>query len=424
MVHITNFLSLSVLATFFLASLVESAKMECESVVQSVNITSSGTKEKYIVSLKSNDDDDHEEWLNECWGIKMSDTIGPKTVYDLTVKGTSMRGYIGSFTASFANGVLSKRSEVKYVEKSAPVSIKYAVPNNLFKRTARKTDLVNLDRVDSEKFTLDGEYNFPDTAGKGVNIFVVDTGIDPNHQEVKGRVTDGGSFCEGCEKGTDPNGHGTHVSGTAAGKSVGIAPQAKLIAIQVLDADGAGSNDGVIAGLKSVLDQHTKGKNKNSIVSMSLGGGFSQAVNDAVKSLTDADVHVVVAAGNEAADACKSSPSSELTAITVGATDSTGKVAKKDSIAVFSNTGKCVDIFAPGVNILSAKAGTAKDLISFDGTSQATPHVSGTVALIISQDGNKSPAEMAKAIDDLSTKGVIGGKLAGSPNSFLKVPAP
>lgn len=415
MVHITNFLSLSVLATFFLASLVESAKMDCGPVTQSTNITSSEKKIKYIVSLKSNEDE-HKLWLKECAGTKMS--------YDLTVKGTDMKGYIASFTESFATKILSKRSEVKFVEKDAPVSIRYAVPNNLFKRAKRATKLVNLDRVDSAKFVLDGEYTFPDAAGKGVNVFVVDTGIDPNHQEVKGRVTDGGSFCDGCVKGDDPNGHGTHVSGTACGKTFGIAPKCNLIAIQVLDAKGAGSNTGVIAGLSSVLDQHTKGKNKNSIASMSLGGSFSQAVNDAVKSLTTAGVHVVVAAGNEGADACKDSPSSEKTALTVGATDSTGAVKKEDVIASFSNVGKCVDLFAPGVAIQSAKAGTTNGIAIFDGTSQATPHVTGTVALLISQSGNKTPAEMAKAVIDLSTKGVIGGNLKGSPDNFLRVPAP
>jgi len=424
MVYITNFLSLSVVATFFLASLVESAKMKCETIAQS---TSSKAKSKYIVSLKS-DDDDHKEWLSECWGIKMSDTLSSDeyTAYDLTVNGTSMRGYIASFTESFATKVLSKHSEVKYAEKDGPVSIKYAVPNNLFRRATRETELVNLDRVDSAKFVLNGKYNFPDAAGEGVNVFVVDTGIDQNHVEVNGRVTDGGSFCDGCQKGEDPNGHGTHVSGTACGKTVGIAPKCSLIAIQVLDADGAGSNTGVIAGLKSVLDQHTKGKNKNSVVSMSLGGGFSQAVNDAVSSLTKADIHVVVAAGNEAADACKASPASEPTAITVGATDSTGKVAKEDSVAFFSNVGKCVDMFAPGVDILSAEAGTKSGLVAFQGTSQATPHVSGTIALLISKDGNKSPAAMAKAIKNLSTKGVIVNldDFPGSPDSFLRVPAP
>ncbi|CAH1763888.1 10810_t:CDS:1 [Entrophospora sp. SA101] len=422
MVHITNFLSLSVLATFFLASLVESAKMDCGSVTQSANITSTQKKSKYIVSLKSNDDE-HKAWLKECVGIKMSDAVSSDEAYDLTVKGTNMNGYIASFTESFATKILSKRSEVKFAEKDAPVSIRYAVPNNLFKRATRATKLPNLDRIDSAKFVLDGEYNFPNAGGEGVNVFIVDTGIDPDHQEVAGRVTDGGSFCEGCEKGNDPNGHGTHVAGTACGKTFGVAPKCDLIAIQVLDANGSGSNVGVIEGLKSVLDQHTKGKNKNSVASMSLGGAFSQAVNDAVKSLTTAGIHVVVAAGNEGDDACKDSPSSEKTAITVGATDSTGKVAKKDVIADFSNIGKCVDIFAPGVNIQSAKAGTKNGIAIFDGTSQATPHVTGTVALIISQDGNKTPAAMAKAINTLSTKGAIDD-LKGSADSFLRVPAP
>jgi subtilisin family serine protease len=212
------------------------------------------------------------------------------------------------------------------------------------------------------------------------------------------------------------------VAGIAGGENVGVAPQSTLIAIQVLGSDGSGLNSDVIAGLKSVLDQHTKSKNKNSIVNMSLGSEFSQAVNDMVKSLTDAGVHVVVAAGNNGADACLISPASAKTAVTVGALDNTGN---KDIVASFSSIGECLDIFAPGVDIESAKAGTTKDLIRGSGTSFAAPHVSGTIALIISKDRNMAPAKMVKELLTLSTKGLLShAQLKMSPNKILRVPAP
>ena len=184
-----------------------------------------------------------------------------------------------------------------------------------------------------------------------------------------------------------------------------------------MDADGSGSNAGVIDGMTAVLDQHAKSDNKKSVVNMSLGGGFSAAVNKAVQALTDAGVHVVVAAGNESADSCTKSPASAKTAITVGATNE-----DDDGIAFFSNFGECNDIFAPGSNITGADAKSNNGKVVFSGTSQATPHVAGTVALIIAKDGNKSPAAMAEELINLSTKGVVKGLKSDTPNNFLRIP--
>src|SRR5436190_12256349 len=151
---------------------------------------------------------------------------------------------------------------------------------------------------------------------------------------------------------------------------------------------------------------------------MSLGGGKNQPINDAVKALTDKGVHVAVAAGNNAADACKASPASEPSAITVGATEDTS-----DNVTDFSNVGKCVDIFAPGRNIKSAGIGSNDDTAVFSGTSQATPHVAGIVALIIGEFGNSSAAEMTNKLIDIASKGVISeNTLKGSPNVFVRVP--
>jgi subtilisin family serine protease len=151
---------------------------------------------------------------------------------------------------------------------------------------------------------------------------------------------------------------------------------------------------------------------------LSLGGGKNQAANDIVKSLTDNGIHVACAAGNDGGDACNISPASEPTAITVGATELTN-----DEVTNFSDTGECVDIFAPGRDIKSAGIESNDDTKVFSGTSQATPHVAGTIALIISEFGNPSVAEMAKSLNGFATKGVIPeNTLRGSPNVFLRVP--
>lgn len=149
---------------------------------------------------------------------------------------------------------------------------------------------------------------------------------------------------------------------------------------------------------------------------MSLGGPKSAAVNDAVKALTDAGVHVVVAAGNEAVDACLDSPSSEPSAITVAASDA------DDTLAFFSNFGRCVDIIAPGVQIESVGIENDDSTQVFSGTSQASPHVAGTIALIISKSGNKTPADMADELLGLSTGDEINGLDRTTANQFLRVP--
>ncbi|RGB39506.1 peptidase S8/S53 domain-containing protein [Rhizophagus diaphanus] len=308
--------------------------------------------------------------------------------------------------------------DVDYIEEDGEVKTQYAIPSShLISRAVDNDPTFNIDRIDQAKRPPNGKYTFPDSAGKGVNIFIVDTGITTTHSEFGKRAKFGGSFCDGCNN-DDENGHGTHVASIAAGKTLGVARNANVIAVRVLDGNGSGSNSGVIAGLEFVGNQHAKGKNKNSVVNMSLGGAKSKAVNDAVAKLTAAGVHVVVAAGNESQDACNTSPASEPSAITVGATEK-----NSDAVTDFSNFGKCTDIFAPGRDIEGADFEDDNGTVVFSGTSQACPHVAGTVALIIAEDGNQSPAAMAKTLNELSTKGVVKGLKNGSPDSFLRTPS-
>jgi len=151
---------------------------------------------------------------------------------------------------------------------------------------------------------------------------------------------------------------------------------------------------------------------------MSLGGGTSQAIDKVVNDLTVAGIHVVVAAGNESEDACNGSPSAAPSAITVGATEDTS-----DRITNFSNFGKCIDIFAPGRRIKSAASNNNNGSVIFSGTSQASPHVAGAVALFIAKSGNTSPKSMASEIIKLSTEDVVDGLDSSTPNRFLRIPS-
>ncbi|CAG8482869.1 16011_t:CDS:2 [Dentiscutata erythropus] len=337
-------------------------------------------------------------------------------VKDFSAKSGMFNGYSGWFTQVFVDKELKQRNDVDIVEEDCIMTIQHVI-----RRDAQLQPPEGLDRIDQAKFPLDGQYIFPNTAGQGVNIFIVDTGVRITHQEFEGRATFGGSFCAGCNN-QDENGHGTNVAAIAAGKTFGVAKKANIIAIGVLGANGGGAVSGILNGLSFIQDNHTSGNNKNSVVNMSLGGNFSTAFNTAVQKLTVAGIHVVVAAGNNGKDACQTSPASEPSAITVGATEDTS-----DDLTNFSNFGKCVDIYAPGRNVEGAGINNNTDTSIKSGTSQATPHVAGTLALIIAKNGNQSPAAMAKTLSNLSTKGVIifsGNAANTSINNFLRVPAP
>lgn len=231
--------------------------------------------------------------------------------------------------------------------------------------------------------------------GKGVDIYVVDTGIYTQHDVFDGRAKMIWSF-DGND--TDVDGHGTHVSGTAGGSVVGVASNANIFGVKVLDNSGGGSSANVIAGIDYILNAHDlRAKDRNfvgSAMSMSLASGSPvQALNAAVSAAAEAGVHAIVAAGNNDGDACQSSPASSGglrgPAITVGAV---GMNAQRSS---FSNYGDCVDVYAPGENVISAWPGAPNMVNSLSGTSMATPHVTGIVAYAM---GNKtlggSPALM------------------------------
>ncbi|EUC44969.1 hypothetical protein COCMIDRAFT_96859 [Bipolaris oryzae ATCC 44560] len=256
------------------------------------------------------------------------------------------------------------------------------------------------------------DYVFDSSAGEDTFIYVIDTGVNTEHTEFGGRATLGKSFIAGSD-GEDDQGHGTHCSGTAAGTTFGVAKKANIIGVKVLGADGSGSNSGVLRGIQWAVDDATeKGHINRTVLSMSLGGPFSQTTNDAIQSAVEAGAFVAAAAGNEGENASNSSPASAPQACTVGSTN------ERDLKSSFSNFGKLVDIFAPGEKIQSAWIGSSTATNTISGTSMACPHIAGLAAYLIALEGPRSPTALCKRIQELATKDAITNLRAGegSPN--------
>lgn len=262
-----------------------------------------------------------------------------------------------------------------------------------------------LDRIDQRDLPLGGTYNYENTAS-GLPVFIIDTGIRATHQDFGGRVI-GGAYVIQDGLGTgDCNGHGTHVAGTVGGSTYGVAKGVTLIPVRVLDCSGSGTTTGVIAGIDYVAGTTLR----PAVANMSLGGGKSTALNTAVAGAVKSGVTMVVAAGNNNRDACNYSPSSEPSAITVGATTST------DYRASYSNYGQCLDIFAPGSSITSDWNDSDSGTATISGTSMASPHVAGIAALIIASGRGSSPAEVTQQLIAYATASKVSSAGIGSPN--------
>ncbi|RDW76078.1 subtilisin-like serine protease PR1A-like protein [Coleophoma crateriformis] len=307
----------------------------------------------------------------------------------------SFAGYAITADAATIDAIASA-PEVAYVEQDAKV---YA--STLTTQTGAPWGLGRI----SHRAKGTTSYIYDTTAGSGVTVYVVDTGVYAAHSQFGGRASMGANFVSGSAN-TDENGHGTHCSGTIAGSTYGVAKSAKIVGVKVLDASGSGTNSGVISGIQWVANNAPA----KSVLSMSLGGAYSSAVNSAVTSTVSAGVTVVVAAGNNNANAANYSPASAASAITVGAID------QNDARASFSNYGSVLDVFAPGVSVLSAWIGSTTATNTISGTSMATPHVAGLAAYLIALEGLSSPAAVVARITALATSGAITSAGSGSPN--------
>ena len=244
------------------------------------------------------------------------------------------------------------------------------------------------DRVDQDEGRDGAAYNNFGRDGSGVNVYIIDTGVQAGHSEWTGRYTSGRDTVDNDNDAEDCHGHGTHVAGTATGTLYGLANGANLIGVRVLNCGGSGTNAQVIAGIDWVADNAVL----PAVANMSLGGGANQGTDDAVNAAVAAGIFFAVAAGNEDSDACTRSPAGAASAYTVGATEDTS-----DARASFSNWGACVDGFAPGRNITSAWLNNGTNTIS--GTSMASPHVAGAAAQYLGANPSATPAQVEAALD-------------------------
>ncbi len=323
-------------------------------------------------------------------GIARAASVSPRFVYS-----AALNGFAAELTDGQLRAVRAHRDTVS-VE-----------PDQVVAADGTQTvggGLYGLDRVDQAKLPLSGSYAFTST-GAGVTAYVIDSGIDAAHADFGGRAKVAYDALGGT--GADCNGHGTHVAGTVGGGTYGVAKGVQLRGVRVLDCTGSGSLSAVIAGIDWVRANAAR----PAVANLSLGAGYSSALNSATEALIASGVPTAVAAGNSGTDACKASPASTAPALTVAASDAA------DNRASFSNAGACVDVYAPGVSVTSAWPGGGA--ASASGTSMASPHVAGVAALYAATYPTATPAAIHDWVVKNATPSVIKGNPTGTPNRLL-----
>lgn len=313
-----------------------------------------------------------------------------------------LKGFSAALPAA-AVAALERHPDVAFVEPDQTVSLTQTIEQ------AGAT--WGLDRIDQRDLPLSTTYGYV-SSGFGVRAYIIDTGILAGHPDFGGRVVAGATAIDDRHGTNDCNGHGTHVAGTVGSTTWGVAKGVTLVPVRVLNCRGSGTWSGVIAGIDwTVTDAAEAGL--PAVANLSLGGGASASVDLAVANATQAGVAMVVAAGNDGANACNYSPAREPSALTVGATDSS------DGRPFWSNIGSCLDLFAPGASITSTSNSGSTAVKS--GTSMAAPHVAGVAALFLSSAGNAAatPAAVGESIVQAATPDKVLGAGTDSPNKLL-----
>lgn len=331
----------------------------------------------------------------------------------------SMRGYSGLFTEEVVE-LLSKLPEVAMIEQD---SIVEAIGSET--QEGAPWGLARISHRDALSLGDYNKYIYEAAAGEGVTSYVIDTGVNISHKAFKGRAKWGATIPAG-DADIDGNGHGTHCAGTIGSEDYGVSKNANIVAVKVLRSNGSGTMSDVVKGVEFAANDHIKNSKsdgyKGATANMSLGGGKSPSLDMAVNAAVKAGLHFAVAAGNDNADACNYSPAAAENAITVGAS------ALSDARAYFSNYGKCVDIFAPGLNILSTYIGSDSATAILSGTSMASPHVAGLLTYFLSLAPSKgsqfssasiTPKQLKDNIIKYGTKNVLRDIPEDTPNNLI-----
>ncbi|WP_412543453.1 S8 family serine peptidase [Longispora sp. K20-0274] len=271
------------------------------------------------------------------------------------------------------------------------------------------------DRIDQRDLPLSKSFTYPANPGQGVTVYILDTGLNPNHQEFTGRVKPGKDFIDNDDNPADCHGHGTHVAGTAVGTTYGVAKKASVVSVRILNCAGNGEDDQILAGMNWIRANAVK----PAVVNYSVGCGSrcsSDSLDNAVKDIIASGVQFVQAAGNNNDDSCYFSPQRVPAAITVG--NSTSADARYTGSGQ-SNYGSCLDLWAPGTNIVSASYSSNTGTATMTGTSMASPHTAGAVALYLGVNPNATPQQVRDALVNNGSTGKLTGIMTGSPNVLL-----
>ena len=353
--------------------------------------------ERYIVVMKKGTFAGPRASISASVGrVAGEQAVAPDFVYSTVVQGFAAR-LTGEQLAA-----LRADPRVDYVEADQP----------MFATTTQTGATWGLDRIDQRNLPLSTTYGYT-ADGTGVTAYVIDTGMRLSHSQFGGRAVSGFDAVDGGSA-DDCNGHGTHVAGTVGGSTYGVAKNVHLVAVRVLDCSGSGTTAGVIAGVDWVTANHVS----PAVANMSLGGGASTTLDNAVANAIASGVTFAIASGNGnflgiGVNACNVSPARVAAALTVGATD------KTDKRASFSNYGTCLDLFAPGVSITSSWYSNDTATNTIGGTSMASPHVAGVAALYLQGNPSATPATVASALIANATTGKVTSPGTGSPNRLL-----